>query len=73
MMRFLLTTLTVLIVLISGIAASAEIHELVQQADIEARRLSASGKLSAEGRKRLKYGTRTLMGKTLQLEWDDSL
>jgi Ca-activated chloride channel family protein len=46
---------------------------LAQQADIEARRLSASGKLSAEGRKQLKYGTRTLMGKTLQLEWDDSL
>ena len=46
---------------------------LAQQADIEARRLSVSGKLSAEGRKQLKYGTRTLMGKTLQLEWDDSL
>jgi Ca-activated chloride channel family protein len=46
---------------------------LAQQANIEAQRLALSGKLSAEGRKQLKYGTRALMGKTLQLEWDDSL
>lgn len=46
---------------------------LAQQAGSEARRLSVSGKLSPQGRKHLKYGTRTLMGKTLQLEWDDSL
>ncbi len=44
---------------------------LAQQADMEARRLSLSGKLSAEGRKHLKYGTRALMGKTIQLEWND--
>lgn len=44
---------------------------LAQQAELEARRLSVSGKLSPEGRKQLKYGTRTLMGKTIQLEWND--
>lgn len=44
---------------------------LAQQAENEARRLSVTGKLSAEGRKQLKYGTRTLIGKTIQLEWDD--
>jgi len=46
---------------------------LAQQAGIEAQRLLVTGKLSAAGRKQLKYGTRTLMGKTIQLEWDDSL
>jgi hypothetical protein len=46
---------------------------LAQQAELEARRLSVSGKLSAEGRKQLKYGTRALMGKTIQLEWNDQL
>jgi len=46
---------------------------LAKQADIEARRLTGSEVLSSEGRKRLKYGTRALMGKTIQLEWDDSL
>lgn len=45
--------------------------QLAQQAEQEARRLSVSGKLSAAGRKQLKYGTRTLMGKTIQLEWND--
>lgn len=46
---------------------------LAKQADVEARRLSNSGTLSPAGRKRLKYGTRTLMGETIQLEWDDSV
>jgi hypothetical protein len=45
--------------------------QLAQQAEIEARRLLVSGKLSAEGRKQLKYGTRTLIGKTIQLEWNE--
>jgi Ca-activated chloride channel family protein len=44
---------------------------LAKQAELEARRLSVSGKLSPEGRKQLKYGTRALMGKTIQLEWND--
>jgi Ca-activated chloride channel family protein len=46
---------------------------LSRQASVEARRLSNSGTLSSAGRKRLKYGTRTLMGETIQLEWDDSV
>ncbi|NCF66770.1 MAG: VWA domain-containing protein [Chloroflexi bacterium] len=46
---------------------------LANQANVEARRLSRSGTLSPEGRKRLKYGTRTLMRETIQLEWDDSV
>ena len=46
---------------------------LAKQANVEARRLLSSGKLSSAGRKRLKYGTRTLMGETIQLEWDDSV
>ncbi len=44
---------------------------LARQADLEARRLMGSKNLSADGRKKLKYGTRTLMGKTLQLDLHD--
>jgi Ca-activated chloride channel family protein len=44
---------------------------LAKQADLEARRLTGSKNLSTEGHKQLKYGTRTLMGKTLQLDLHD--
>ncbi len=37
---------------------------LARQAQIEAQQLAHMGAMSAEGRKRLKYGTRSLMGQT---------
>lgn len=45
--------------------------DLALQADIEARQLAQTGNLSALGHKRLKYGTRALTRKALQLEWND--
>ena len=45
--------------------------DLALQADFEARQLVQTGVLSPSGRKRLKYGTRALTQKTIQLEWDD--
>jgi Ca-activated chloride channel family protein len=44
--------------------------ELAYVADLESRRLRQTGKLSAAGRKRLRYGTRALSRKAIQLEWD---
>lgn len=45
--------------------------ELAQQASLESQRLARMGTLSPEGRKQLKYGTRTLLGQTVPLEWHD--
>jgi hypothetical protein len=42
--------------------------QLAQQAYSESERLSNMGTLSLEGRKRLKYGTRSLITKTIALE-----
>jgi Ca-activated chloride channel family protein len=47
--------------------------KLAQQANMETERLSNMGNLSAEGRKRLKYGTRALIGQTMKIETDDPL
>ena len=47
--------------------------DLALQADFEARQLGQTGKLSSSGRKSLKYGTRALTRKTIQLEWDDEV
>jgi Ca-activated chloride channel family protein len=44
---------------------------LAEQADREASRLALTGELSAEHRKQLKYGTRSLTRKSLPLEPDD--
>jgi len=46
---------------------------LARQARSEGQRLASERGLSAEGRKRLKYGTRRLMSKSLLLESDDNL
>ncbi len=46
---------------------------LAEQASNEARRLLQVGKLSPGGHKNLKYGTRALMRKAIQLDWDDSM
>ena len=46
---------------------------LAEQASVEAQRLSQVGKLSPGGHKNLKYGTRALMRKAIQLDWDDSM
>jgi Ca-activated chloride channel family protein len=43
---------------------------LAYEADLEARRLLQTGSLSAAGRKSLRYGTRALTRKAIQLEWD---
>jgi Ca-activated chloride channel homolog len=45
--------------------------DLALQADFEARQLGQTGKFSQSGHKRLKYGTRALTRKTIQLEWND--
>jgi Ca-activated chloride channel family protein len=45
--------------------------DLAYQADFEARQLGQTGKLSPLGHKALKYGTRALTRKTIQLGWDD--
>lgn len=45
--------------------------DLALQADFEARQLGQTGKLSPSGHKSLKYGTRALSRKTIQLEWND--
>jgi Ca-activated chloride channel family protein len=45
--------------------------ELAQQALMETQRLAHIGTLSLEGRKKLKYGTRTLMTRTMLLKEND--
>lgn len=45
--------------------------QLAQQAYAESERLSSIGSLSEEGRKRLKYGTRSLITQTINLEEND--
>jgi Ca-activated chloride channel family protein len=45
--------------------------QLAQQAYAESERLANIGSLSVEGRKRLKYGTRSLMTQTINLEEND--
>ncbi|MCA9937985.1 MAG: VWA domain-containing protein [Anaerolineales bacterium] len=45
--------------------------QMATQAQIETERLSTMGTLSLEGRKRLKFGTRALLTKTLMLNDDD--
>ena len=48
--------------------------QLAQQANAETERLANMGELSEEGRKRLKYGTRAMIGQTMKIEEsDDSL
>jgi Ca-activated chloride channel family protein len=47
--------------------------KLAQQAHAETERLSTVGSLSAEGWKRLKYGTRALIGETARIDSDDSM
>jgi Ca-activated chloride channel family protein len=42
--------------------------QLAQQANAETERLNNVGELSEEGRKRLKFGTRAMIGQTLKLE-----
>ena len=42
--------------------------QLAQQANAETERLNNAGELSEEGRKRLKFGTRAMIGQTLKLE-----
>jgi hypothetical protein len=46
---------------------------LAKQAGMEAQRLSQSGTLSPGAYKNLRYGTRALMGKTIQWDQDDSM
>lgn len=45
--------------------------KLAQQAHMEVQRLATMGTLSVEGRKRLKYGTRTLIGQTMSLDLEE--
>ena len=45
--------------------------ELAQQANTEANRLENAGEISAEGQKRLKYGTRALISQNNTVEDDD--
>lgn len=45
--------------------------QLAQQAYAETERLASMGTLSVEGRKRLKYGTRSLITQTINLEEND--
>ena len=45
--------------------------QLAEQAQIETERLSSLGTLSLDGRKRLRFGTRALLTKTLTLNHDD--
>ena len=45
--------------------------DLARQADFEAQQLLQTGGVSPSGRKRLKYGTRALTRKAIQLDWDD--
>ncbi|MBK8988033.1 MAG: VWA domain-containing protein [Chloroflexi bacterium] len=47
--------------------------KLAQQAHAETERLTTIGALSAEGWKRLKYGTRALIGETVKIDTDDTL
>lgn len=47
--------------------------KLAQQAHVETERLSTVGSLSAEGWKRLKYGTRAMIGETVRMDSDDSM
>lgn len=42
--------------------------QLAQQANAETERLSNIGELSEEGRKRLKFGTRAMIGQTMKIE-----
>lgn len=46
---------------------------LAQQANAEAQRLTRLGTASVEGRKRMKYGTRMLLGQSTRLEDSDSV
>ena len=46
---------------------------LAQQAHAETERLSTVGSMSAEGWKRLKYGTRAMIGETVRIDNDDSM
>lgn len=46
---------------------------LARQAVVEAEELGRTGLLSLDGRKAIKYGTRALTRKTLQLDWDDTV
>jgi Ca-activated chloride channel family protein len=45
--------------------------EMAAQAQREALRLAQTGSVSADGRKRLKYGTRSLLSATISLDVDD--
>lgn len=45
--------------------------KLAQQAMMETQRLSRMGTVSPEGRKKMKYGTRSLMSETVRLRKDD--
>mgnify|MGYP001275850479 CR=1 FL=1 len=47
--------------------------KLAQQAHAETERLASMGSLSAEGWKRLKYGTRAMIGETVRMENNDSV
>ncbi|MFN2135186.1 MAG: hypothetical protein ACK2UK_04480, partial [Candidatus Promineifilaceae bacterium] len=46
-------------------------QRLAQETGLEAQQLAHTGALSAAGRKQLKYGTRALTRKALQLDWND--
>lgn len=46
---------------------------LAQQAHAETERLTRIGSMSAEGWKRLKYGTRAMIGETVRIDTDDSM
>lgn len=48
-------------------------EHLAQQASVEAERLAQMGDLSVEGRKTLKYGTRTLLSQTVRWEQDEQV
>lgn len=50
---------------------SAGHTKLAQQAMMETQRLSRMGTASAEGRKKMKYGTRSLISHTVRLQKDD--
>jgi Ca-activated chloride channel homolog len=43
--------------------------KLAQKAQAETQRMSYTGQLSAEGRKQIRYGTRTIMTKSLSLDF----
>jgi len=45
--------------------------KLAQQAMMETQRISRMGTVSSEGRKKMKYGTRSLISKTVRLDKDD--